>query len=159
MKRFHRGTSREMPHSWSKGRFLNVDLDLYSKSDLQPLVDAFGKKVDVLFVGRVRRTYEAHLEIATFIPKNPQVAIVQFCKLVHALPPAARRIWDEAKIRSFDIGIDSNDPKPLPTYWFAVSPVTLKAAANVNAQIAVTVYGKLKKARPTRMGRQRQDSK
>jgi hypothetical protein len=51
----------------SKGRdadthFLNVDLDIYSTRDLQPLVTALGTTIIVLHVGRFKRTYGAHLE-------------------------------------------------------------------------------------------------
>jgi hypothetical protein len=50
----------------SKGRaedthFLNVDLDIYSTRDIQPLVTALGTKVLVLRIGRTKRTYGAHL--------------------------------------------------------------------------------------------------
>jgi|HubBroStandDraft_1064217.scaffolds.fasta_scaffold373939_2 hypothetical protein len=51
-----------MSVSDSRGRspateFLNVDLDIYSRFDLQPLVKALGKKVIILYVGRERRKY------------------------------------------------------------------------------------------------------
>jgi hypothetical protein len=44
-----------MSVSDSRGRspateFLNVDLDIYSRFDLQPLVKALGKKVIILYV-------------------------------------------------------------------------------------------------------------
>jgi hypothetical protein len=35
--------------------FLNVDLDIYSKADLQPLVSALAKKIMVLYVGRASK--------------------------------------------------------------------------------------------------------
>jgi hypothetical protein len=43
--------------------FLNVELDICAQYDLQPLVSALGKKVMVLYVGRERRSYAAHLEL------------------------------------------------------------------------------------------------
>ena len=48
-------------------RFLSVDLDIYSRSDLQPLLDALGRKVIVLHAGPVegKRSYEAHVEAPT----------------------------------------------------------------------------------------------
>jgi hypothetical protein len=42
---------------------LNVDLDIISKSRLEPLVAAFGSKVSVLYVGPERSRYGAHLEL------------------------------------------------------------------------------------------------
>jgi hypothetical protein len=125
--------------------FRNVDLDIYSRSDLQPLVTALGHRVIDLYVGRVRRTYEAHLELATG-RNNQTVAsiILGFCKLIERLPSAKRELWDSAKTRSFDIGIEA--PKRNFHFWTAVSPEAVRAAAEVGAQIAVTVYGPMKVA-------------
>ncbi len=44
--------------------YRNVDLDIYSRHDLRPLIKGFGAKVHVLFVGRERGKYCAHLEVA-----------------------------------------------------------------------------------------------
>ena len=65
--------------------FRNVDLDLYLMHDLQPLVHSFGKKVHVLYLGRDKRTFCAHLELAKDA-KSPDSTIRAFCTLVRALP-------------------------------------------------------------------------
>jgi hypothetical protein len=57
--------------------FLNVDPDVYSEADLQPLVAALGNKVMVLYVGRIRQT---HCEIRV---------LGQFGVLGRAILPAA----------------------------------------------------------------------
>ena len=44
-------------------KFLNVDLEVFSPSPLDRLVGAFGKKVDILHVGKWGRRYAAHLEV------------------------------------------------------------------------------------------------
>ncbi|MFZ0746983.1 MAG: hypothetical protein WAM85_21445 [Terracidiphilus sp.] len=124
-------------------RFANVDLDIYSKSDLQPLVDSFGEDVINLWTGRVKRTYETHLELGRWRRnQTPTSIILGFCKLVEALPPAKRKIWDAAKSRSFDIGIEA--PGRGSYYWSAVSSGAVRAAAEAGAQIAITVYGPMK---------------
>jgi hypothetical protein len=43
--------------------FLNVDLDVWSRSPLDELVAAFGKSVYVLYIGRERRRYSARKAI------------------------------------------------------------------------------------------------
>jgi hypothetical protein len=126
--------------------FLNVDLVIYSKADLAPLVSAMGEKMIVLYLGRERRTYMARLEVSALL-KSPESAIRAFCKVIHGLPPWARKLWFGAKSRIFDIGIDS---VPKGTYWFEISQETVADLAKLQAQIAVTVYGKLKKARVVR---------
>ncbi len=131
-----------------KTKFLNVDLDIFSKSDLQKLVEALGDDVYVLFVGRVKRHHEAHLELAgSHLPaashqSNPESLILKFCKLIRRLSPEARHIWDSAKSRSFDIGIEA--PGNGRYYWSAISDDAIRAAAEVGAQIAISVYGPMK---------------
>lgn len=124
--------------------FRNVDLDIYSQSDLQPLVTALGDHVIDLYVGRVRRTYEAHLELNYRRGQTANSVILGFCKLINRLPPMERTLWNRAKIRSFDIGIDV--PKRDRHFWIAVSPEAVQAAAETGAQIAITVYGPLRSA-------------
>jgi hypothetical protein len=87
--------------------FLNVDLDISSKFDLQPLVAEMGQKVSLSYVGLESRTYRAHMDLAIGNPKSPESAILQYCKVVQELPPEARDLWNTAKTRTFDIGIEA----------------------------------------------------
>lgn len=120
-------------------KYLNVDLDIYSSRDLQPLVSALGNKVDVLFIGKHKRTYETHLEVGRYPePKNPNAAIRDFCKLILDFPEEARKIWDFAKIRQFDIGIEAGTEPT--TYRFEIAPEIVNQASSLNVQIAVTIY-------------------
>jgi hypothetical protein len=131
--------------------FANVDLDIYSKHDLRPLVDAMGDKVIEMWVGKVRRTYEAHLELGWTKRQTPMSVILGFCSLVQCLKPSKRRLWNSAKIKSFDIGIHAPDRNH--HYWSAVSQEAVRAAADVGAQIAITVYGPMKAAKPAKRKR------
>ena len=118
-------------------RFLNVDLDIFSKRDLHPLLNAFGKKVSVLYSGRDRRTYRAHIELAR-IPRTADFTIRGFCSMIEALPKAERDLWIQAKRRDFNIGVQAG-MSPHSTLF--VLPVeTLKAAHKLGARIVFTVY-------------------
>jgi hypothetical protein len=134
-----------------KTPFLNVDLIVYSKMELQLFIDAMGKKVIVLHAGRLKRSYETHFELpCSPLPQNrhsksPEALILGFCKLIQGLPPEARKDWDAAKTRTFDIGIEA--PGRNSYYWSAISEKVIKAASEVNAQIAITVYGPMKTTR------------
>ena len=128
-----------------KTRFLNVDLDLHSRSDLQPLVSALGASVIVLFAGRAGRAYEAHLELAWRKNQTPTSIVLAFCRLIERLPRAERERWDAAKTRSFDIGIEA--PARNSHYWVAINPEAVSAAARIGAQIAITIYGPMKPPR------------
>jgi hypothetical protein len=121
----------EAPH------FINVDLDIYSKSNLQPLLAVLGKKVCVLYAGRDKRTYSAHLEL-TRITGSADAAIRAFCALVQSLPGAERDLWNAAKVREFNIGVQAA-MRPF-SYETVLVAETVKAAAAVGARIGFTVY-------------------
>jgi hypothetical protein len=117
--------------------FNNVDLDIYSTSSLEPLVAAMGQKVHVLFMGCVKRTYEAHLELYR-ITQTADSTIRGFCALIRALPKAQRKLWDGAKIREFSVGIQAQ-MKPI-TFEITLDEGTVRAASAVNARINFTIY-------------------
>ena len=78
--------------------FLNVDLDIYSRQDLGALVNALGKRVIVLDVGRIKRIHHAHLELAK-TTKTADATIRAFCALIETLPKAKRDLWNGANCR------------------------------------------------------------
>jgi len=125
----------------SKTSFISVTLEVFSKSDLQPLVAAFGSKVRVHYLGKEFRLFKAYLDIVEQA-KSPKTSILRYCRLIQRLPPQERAIWDAAKSRSFDIGIEA--PNAGAYYWSAVSSEAIHAAAEVDAQIAISVYGPMK---------------
>ncbi|MBL8214528.1 MAG: hypothetical protein JNK87_27645 [Bryobacterales bacterium] len=118
-------------------RFLNVDLDLWANFDLEPLVTAFGKKVYALHVGRVKRTFEAHLELERRTT-DADSTIRAFCKLIAGLPPEARAMWDAVKIRDFNIGVQAETTPHCEV--FVISAPTVKSVADLGARIVFTVY-------------------
>jgi len=124
--------------------FLNVDLDIFSKRDLQPLLNAFGEKVCVLYSGRHGQTYRAHVELAR-ITKAADATIRDFCALVDALPEAVYSLWNQAKQRDFNIGVQAG--MSLQSCEFPLPAETLKAAHKLGARIVFTVYAPEKAAR------------
>jgi len=116
---------------------LNVDLDIYSRADLQPLVAAPGKKVFALYVGRDRRSYCAHLEIAK-VTKTVDSTIRALCGLIQALPSAERDLWNAARARSLSVGIQAGR-KPNPCD-FTIGAKTVKTVSELGAQIVLTLY-------------------
>jgi hypothetical protein len=119
--------------------FINVDLDIYSRSDLEPLVTALGERVDVLYVGRQRRTCAAHLELPFgFKPYNADAMIRRFAALIDSLPKAQRKLWDTAKTRQFSIGVGAG-LQPF-SYEMVLSCEAVEPAAKLNARIGFTVY-------------------
>lgn len=120
-----------------KTRFLNVDLDIYSKTNLKPLVAALGREVFTLHAGREGRLWGAHLELNE-IPSSADAIIRRFTALILALPPANRKYWDAAKTRTFNIGVDAGSR---PRMWeLKLAPRTIQKVSALKARIVVTVY-------------------
>lgn len=126
----------------SDTHFLNVDLDIYSKHDLQPLVDRLRRKVRVLFVGLEKRKFSAHLEIAGKA-NTADATIRAFCRLIDGLPEPERKLWDVAIVRSFSIGVQAEIDSPVRD--FQVRQGTLAAVSNIGAEIVLTVYAPARK--------------
>jgi hypothetical protein len=117
--------------------FLNVDLDIYSRSNLQPLLTAMGKRVSILHAQRDGQTFCAHLELARQT-KSADSTIRGLCALVRALPRAEGKLWNAAKVRDFNIGVQA-EMQPF-SYEIAIAAETVKAVSDVNARIVFTVY-------------------
>lgn len=83
--------------------FLNVDVVVDSKSPLDALAAALGKRVSLLFMGEVRRG-SFQLRFSLYDPKNIDSAVRKLVKLVESLPRSPRRLWRDARKREFDLG-------------------------------------------------------
>jgi hypothetical protein len=124
-----------------EGCFLNVDLEIFSRMNLEPLVAAFGRNLSVLYLGEEFGKKKAYFELRQQ-PRTPNRAILKYSMLVRKLPPRGRKLWDSATSRSFDIGIAA--PARYRHFWGAISPEAIRAAADIGAQVAITVYGPMK---------------
>ena len=120
--------------------FLNVDLVVWSRSPLDELVAAFGKRVDVLYVGSEGRRYGAHVELAS-VSKSVDALVRGLARLVTNLPETPRALWDRAQRREFNIGIQAgHEPH---CHELRLKPDTLEAVVSLNARIVVTTYAAL----------------
>jgi hypothetical protein len=116
--------------------FLNVDLDIFSKSRLEPLVVAFGDAVWVHYVGREGSRYGAHLELG--FPRNADTGIKALAALVRQLPTSAWNLWKNAQVKDFNIGIQGGIK---PHYCeFPLQLDTLREIVKLGARVVITVY-------------------
>ena len=117
-------------------RFLNVDLEVRGRKDLQPLIDDLGDDVINLYSGRVHDHYLATFEVA--LSGDANELIQQFCHLIENLASEARSTWDEASLKVFDIGYEAGiGPK---SYESNLRPETVAAVAALGAALRVTIY-------------------
>ena len=125
----------------STTQFLNVDLEIESSEDLQPIVDEFGEDVSVLFHGKLDRgTWLACFEIMTVLPsaRDPDGYIGGFCWLVEQLTPEARRLWDNCHSRKFDIGIQGGSSPA--GYQTQIRPDSVSRLAKLGGTVVITIY-------------------
>lgn len=119
-------------------QFLNVDLEVLSKSDLSVFAKSFGsRRVSVLYCDRQAEEFLAALELVT-MRRTPEQLLARFCDLLEAMPPHAAKLWREASQRTFDIGIESG--RSHPALALKISPATLARITALGATVAVTVY-------------------
>ncbi len=125
-------------HNTEQTTFLNVDVDVISRSRLEPLVAAFGSQVHVLYVGREGSRFAAHLELAVASPASADFAIRALAALVTRLPLAKRKLWDRAQYREFNIGIQAGlSPR---SYELRLTLETLRRVTSVGGRVGITVY-------------------
>ena len=70
--------------------------------------------------------------------RSPDATIQAFVALIEGLPPAVKRLWDDANLRNFDIGIRGG-VTPL-AFQFSLHADTLAAVSRLKANIALTIY-------------------
>jgi hypothetical protein len=118
---------------------MNVDLDIVALAPLDGLVEAMGERVFVLHIGKRGRKYEAHVELASSHMGMPaHRTIMGLVSIVKKLPRRYRRIWDSAKSRDFNVGIEAGlEPH---SYELRLDQRTIDAVAEVRGDLVVTVY-------------------
>ena len=124
-------------------QLLGVDLHVESRRSLAPLHAALPhaqpfdvahpKWVHLTGYGATRRARSANAQVRRLIA------------LIEALPAGARRCWNEASRRHFDIGIQAGPEGPddggvVPFEDVVLEPDTLQAVARLKARVLVTVY-------------------
>lgn len=123
--------------------FLNVDLEIESKLDLQPLSQELGEKILVLFEGKANEKFCLYFEtpgtVSVQTRNQPDSTIIDLCSLIEGLSPEGRRLWNSATRREFDIGYEER----LSTdhhNQFMIKPDTIQRISGLNASLSVTLY-------------------
>ena len=140
--------------------FINVDLEVWSRTDLTPFDEAVQAIAFVLYAGKIRRRFLVSLEARLPKVTSPEDAIWGLLKIVDGLPPAARKAWKGAQSRIFNVGYQGGEfvtllrERPVgSSRWYAVNPrraarscetsftpKLLDAVAKVGGTITTTIY-------------------
>ena len=118
--------------------FLNVDLEIESKSSLRSLALEFGDRVSVRYFGSIKGRNCLYVEIAG-ISRSQDEIVKALCDLVEGLSEKNRRVWDQAQRKEFDFGYEVRLSSELANR-FKILPSTLRRVAKLGASVAVTIY-------------------
>ena len=120
--------------------FLNLDLEIESRSDLSALAQHMGEQVLVLFNGATERGFRLALEpiIETALSRNPQACLNHFVTLLRSLPVELTAIWNDCTSRVFDYGFDGGFESPPQNTTICAN--SLLQIANLGADVRITIY-------------------
>jgi len=122
--------------------FANVDLELESSQDLQPLIDELGSEIRIHYHDRLEDNSDfasvslTNIESGTY--GEPDKTISAFCDLIEGLSSNSRNIWDQSSKREFDIGFESGNTAK--TLELRLEKETLRRVVDAGATIEVTIY-------------------
>jgi hypothetical protein len=136
-----RGISSKIAFVASEDGFLNVDLEIgaRSRSVLTPLMERFNGRLFEMYAGRIRGFYRAHYENTRRLRRyNPTGVIHELADAVEGLDAPARRAWNAASLRDFNVGVEV-----ARGVWGAqhvIEPDALRRVAALQGRIVFTVY-------------------
>ena len=118
-------------------RFLNVDLELLSTTNLQPLLDHLDTATLVLRNSEDNGRQTVWLELDAD-PADPDEAIGRFASVIESLPDNLRRQWNACDDRCLNIGIQGGYEPHASA--FRLSSDTIARLAALAARLEITVY-------------------
>jgi hypothetical protein len=130
------------PAGRSITKFLNVDLDLRSQSDLGELLGALEPAVIVLYETANSASVEMNREFASL-----ENTVVHFISIIKEFSPAVNKIWNQCDFRRINIGIQAGlGPREA---YFTLSSQAISLLASVHCEITFTVYAPPETVPPT----------
>ena len=129
--------SAHMSKLTAKTEFETVDLDVRSRRSLASLLAAWPWAQTPGHVGKTAPRWL--LVRPRGFPRTADQFVKEFAQLVDKLPSAAKRCWNQASSRTFDIGIQAG-LTPDRFEDVRLSPDSLRRLSRLRASILVTVY-------------------
>jgi hypothetical protein len=124
----------------AKTEFRAADLDVRSRRSLAPLLDEWPWAQTPGRVGNAANAAPRWLLVTPRgLPRTADQFVQEFAQLVDELPLAAKRCWNQASSRTFDIGIQAG-LTPGRFEDVRLSPDSLRRLSQLRAGILVTVY-------------------
>ncbi|MGE0551684.1 MAG: hypothetical protein AB7O24_06350 [Kofleriaceae bacterium] len=134
--------------------FQNIDLEIGSRRSLGPLIAELGAKgpdVSAMYVGRLGGLARAHYEVI-LSPRDHDADKIAMAlvRLVKGLSAPAMKAWRNARVRDFNIGIQSSTTPH--SFEVGLDAKTVAAIGAIGARIVVTVYAPVESRPMLRIG-------
>lgn len=124
------------------GLFLNVDVEVRSKTSLTPLREALGEKINLMYCGdegELGFLLSFEIDEPDFVSeREPDPIADRLCQVLEQLSAPARALWDSADDRVFDIGYEPQEDRRIGQPVLA--PGTMRRIGELNARLAVSIY-------------------
>ena len=132
--------------------FLNVDLEIgaRSRTRLAPLLDVLDGQLFELFAGRLRSLYRVHYETKG-CARDASATIRELVAVIEGLGPPARRAWDAAVMRDFNVGAELE--RGVRSVDLAIEPDVVRQVAGLGGRIVFTAYQVAAMGRPVKLRR------
>jgi hypothetical protein len=131
--------------------FLNVDVEVVSRSPLTSLVAALGRRVLVHYVGPIPGGHAVYFSLASAHGRSADSVAQRLATLISKLAPPERKLWRLARSRTFDVGIQGG-LTPF-NHQLALSARTIAQLSRLWVRVAFSTYGARMKL--ARTGKQR----
>jgi hypothetical protein len=118
--------------------FCNVDLDIVSHQRLDLVVEELGKSLLVLHHGKgLGRTHLLMVEGLKW-PNTPDSAANELCRAIERLSPKARKVWDRARRKEFNVGYELESG--VQRVEVALEPKLVRRIVALGGTVAFTCY-------------------
>jgi hypothetical protein len=124
----------------SPANFLNLDLEMESRSDLSSLAEYFARAGVVLYNGPCPNGYRLAVEpdIEGSSGPDAEVCTKHFIALASSLPEHLYAAWRDCVLRVFDYGfVGGIESTPVS---MSISPESLQLLVQLGVGVRVTIY-------------------
>lgn len=117
-------------------RYVTVDLEFDSKTDLSEVVTEFGDCVSVHLNQWVGEDYR--VAVGANMEEGPECDISALCAVIEGFSTKAKSLWSTCHRRVVDLAFESGDEPTCLT--FEISAESIGRMANLGLSAAVTIY-------------------